>query len=74
VNARNIIIKGPIDVNGNKRMFHIIASYEGTDVLQARREPLKGGGIFTEVNVDAEEYRRLAKLHDIPLNAEDAEA
>lgn len=52
-----ITIKGPMDANGNSRKFSELAH--------------KFGGL--EINVSAEEYRKLAKEFDVGLNAADAE-
>lgn len=76
--SRNIVIKGPRDINGNKREFYIVtrleASANGACSLSAMTQPDAGAGIFTIIHVTAEEYRRLAVEHDISLNDEDMEA
>lgn len=75
--SRNILIKGPKDINGNRREFWIVAppwqSGGNDEPLVAQQSPIKGAGVLETIYVSAEEYRRLAQNFDIALNAEDAE-
>lgn len=57
-----LTIKGPRDINGNRREFEFDTRLY---VLAANSNE--------KINVTPAEYRRLAKLFDIGLNAADAD-